>query len=218
VRCDAGAPVFECPDNVVSDPLTVESASLIGGSIGFEVTHGGGCGQHDYALCYGPAFLESQPVQVGLRLIHDAHGDPCDALLSARLRFDLAPLAAAYDEAYQTTGGVIRTPYGDFGFGELDCDERREVVGSQITEALSRAGQECSTAADCAMVSIDTSCTAACGAVIGAASSGELASELAAIDAGTCGGAAAPCAPVIPPCDPPPDVSCVAGRCVSGTL
>jgi hypothetical protein len=52
--------------------------------------------------------MESNPVQVGVKLSHDAKGDSCEALLSRMLRFDLMPLTIAYNNAYQVTSGTLR--------------------------------------------------------------------------------------------------------------
>jgi hypothetical protein len=52
--------------------------------------------------------MESYPVQVGVKLAHDANGDNCKALLSRVLRFDLSPLKAAYSASYQATSGIMK--------------------------------------------------------------------------------------------------------------
>ncbi|HEV2149926.1 MAG TPA: hypothetical protein VGR37_21185 [Longimicrobiaceae bacterium] len=95
------------PDRIPSTPATITSAAMQGDVLVLEVTFGGGCGQHDFALYASNVWLESDPVQVNVALAHDGHGDPCRALLSRELRFDLSPLAAAYRRSYGRGGTVV---------------------------------------------------------------------------------------------------------------
>lgn len=91
-----------------SNPVTITSATVTGDSLELAVTYGGGCRAHAFLLLSDSAWMESYPVQVGVRLAHDNEGDNCKALLSRILRFDLTPLKTAYNAAYHTTSGVIR--------------------------------------------------------------------------------------------------------------
>ena len=91
-----------------ADPVTIHSATVRGDSLELDVAFGGGCRDHMFLLLSDGAWMESNPVQVGVRLAHDARGDNCKALVSRLLRFDLTPLKVAYNAAYQTTTGTIR--------------------------------------------------------------------------------------------------------------
>lgn len=53
---------------------------------------GGGCRRHEFQLSWDGDVLESHPPQVRLTLSHDANGDPCRAMLTERLQFDLSVL------------------------------------------------------------------------------------------------------------------------------
>jgi hypothetical protein len=91
-----------------ADPVTIRSAEVKGDSLELTVSFGGGCRDHAFVLLADAAWMESYPVQVGVRLAHDARGDSCKALLSRVLRFDLSPLKAAYAASYQAASGIIR--------------------------------------------------------------------------------------------------------------
>jgi hypothetical protein len=91
-----------------SDPVTIVSAEVKGDSLELIVNYGGGCRAQSFLLLSDAAWMESYPVQVGVRVARDAQGDNCKALLSRMLRFDLAPLKAAYNEAYHSTTGILR--------------------------------------------------------------------------------------------------------------
>ena len=91
-----------------SDPVTITSAVVKGDTLELWANYGGGCRAQSFLLLSDAAWMESYPVQVGVRLARDAQGDNCKALLSRMLRFDLTPLKVAYNEAYRTTSGILR--------------------------------------------------------------------------------------------------------------
>jgi len=99
---DADAPQWP------TDPVTIHGVVVKGDSLELSVSFGGGCRDHEFGLLADGAWMESYPVQLGVRLAHDAKGDACRALLSRVLRFDLSPLKAAYHDSYQATSGIIR--------------------------------------------------------------------------------------------------------------
>jgi hypothetical protein len=90
-----------------ADPLILDSARIEGDTLVLEVTHGGGCADHEYAVVAWNGWLESHPVQVGALVAHDGHDDPCDGLLSPTLRFDLRPLKDAYRDAYGPGAAIL---------------------------------------------------------------------------------------------------------------
>lgn len=87
-------------DGRPADALELTSARVEGGVLTVEVRYGGGCASHDVDAVAWTGWMESNPVQVGVALTHDAHGDACDALLTRALAFDLEPLRRAYQKAY----------------------------------------------------------------------------------------------------------------------
>jgi hypothetical protein len=105
---DASAPHWP------SDPVTIVSATIKSDTLELIANYGGGCQPQSFVLLSDAAWMESYPVQVGVRLGRDAQGDSCKALLSRMLRFDLSPLKAAYNDAYHTTTGVLRLNISGF--------------------------------------------------------------------------------------------------------
>ncbi|MEX1259160.1 MAG: hypothetical protein WEG36_16310 [Gemmatimonadota bacterium] len=95
------------PSRWRADAMSVTSAHIEGDLLHVDVTHGGGCAPHGYAAVAWNGWLESHPVQVGTLLAHNGHDDPCDALISAHLRFDLTPLKEAYRRSYGTASAVL---------------------------------------------------------------------------------------------------------------
>lgn len=91
-----------------SDQVTIQGFTIRGDSLELAVTFGGGCRDHAFTLLSDAAWMESYPVQVGVKLAHDANGDNCKALLSRVLRFDLTPLKAAYAASYQAASGIMK--------------------------------------------------------------------------------------------------------------
>ncbi len=95
------------PDDLRHDAFTIEQAELHGARLHLIVISGGGCREHDYELFMTPAvFMESYPVQANLYLWHDAHDDPCDAIVRDSLVFDLAPIGRLYAQMYGPDGQV----------------------------------------------------------------------------------------------------------------
>jgi hypothetical protein len=76
--------------------------------------YGGGCAVHDFALLVVPIFLESYPVQMSGSLAHDAKGDPCRALVSSDIRFDLSPIKEAYRQSYGVQSDTVHLRIGDW--------------------------------------------------------------------------------------------------------
>lgn len=89
------------------DAIDLHSATVRGDTLRLAVHYGGGCAAHDFGLLLSSSFRESQPVQAPALLAHDAHDDPCDALLSATLLADLRGLAEEWRRAYQADTGTI---------------------------------------------------------------------------------------------------------------
>ena len=90
------------------DSYEVNSISLAGDELTVSVSYSGGCADHDFALCWpDQSFMESAPVQVGLELFHDGHGDPCEAYPTEERTFDLSPLKAEWQAAYGGGSGEI---------------------------------------------------------------------------------------------------------------
>ena len=102
VTSDAGDPRWP------SDPVTIHTAAVKGDSLEFTVSFGGGCRGHTFLLLADGMWMESYPVQTGLRLAHEDNNDNCDALLSRTLKFDLVPLKVAYVNSYGPAPASIR--------------------------------------------------------------------------------------------------------------
>jgi hypothetical protein len=200
-----------------SDPVDIGSAFISGTDLVMSVSYGGGCEQHDHVVCFAPGG-ESDPVWVELKLIHDAHGDSCEALLSTELRFDLAPVVAAHQASYSVDADIIRTSFGVLGYGELACEQR--VTASQIEVSnVPVDGASCEQDSDCIIANNDTACQARCGVVTSKTQATELEARIEVINAGFCASYEQDCGPVIiPPCDPPSEPYCEDGRCVQAGL
>lgn len=77
------------------DPVAVTRFEVKGNTLEADVSHSGGCAQHTYSLAWGGKLQDPQaaPPVAELVLVHDAHGDQCEALLTVTRSFDLSPLA-----------------------------------------------------------------------------------------------------------------------------
>lgn len=90
------------------DPVIV-----VGDELRVEVGYGGGCEDHAFQICWDGSFMESEPVQARIDLLHDAKGDGCEAYVTDELSFDLNPLRLAWQSAYGGAGGEIVLRLGE---------------------------------------------------------------------------------------------------------
>jgi hypothetical protein len=101
-----------------ADPLQIRGASADGSVLLVDVSYGGGCAAHDLDAVAWTGWMESHPVQVGVAVAHDAHGDACKALVNRSLRFDLEPLRKAYQRAYGAAPATLVLRIQAAGTGE----------------------------------------------------------------------------------------------------
>lgn len=94
------------------DEVDVMKATLDAPILTVEVRYGGGCARHDFDLVALPGWRESWPVQVDVDLAHEGHDDPCDALPTQAVRFDLTALRESYVEAYGAGPGAVALHLG----------------------------------------------------------------------------------------------------------
>jgi hypothetical protein len=100
-------PVVASPTGQRFDAAIIDSARVTQDVLQVFVQYGGGCRTHQFALISSGIFLESYPVRLGLRLAHDAQGDPCRAIKASVERFDLRPVRQAYQASYGQGGPII---------------------------------------------------------------------------------------------------------------
>jgi hypothetical protein len=87
-------PIGSCRATPATDAYSLGEVSLDGELLVAELTSSGGCAAHTFAACWDGEVAKSDPPQVFVTLSHDAHGDPCDALLNHEVRIDLARIRA----------------------------------------------------------------------------------------------------------------------------
>ena len=87
------------PAELKLDPFSLGNATISGNTLTINLSHGGGCAEHEYELFMSPGtFLESFPVQANLYLRHNANGDICRALITKDITFDLTPIAELHGQ------------------------------------------------------------------------------------------------------------------------
>lgn len=230
--CPLGAPVFPCPTDgdIDTDRINVARWFIVGDKLTLNIIHGGGCGQHDYALCYvdfeadlaaRTGFIYTdypRYFEVKLNLIHDAHEDSCLGLISETLEFDLTPIANLYLEASQSDHGMVETPFGFYVFGEATCEERSrsmEIVASDIPNQFN----DCSSDDDCMLHALSTGCYTDCRkGVINLSYRDEFEEIMDELSDSICGDYQADGCPPPPLLDCGlPALACIDGRCTIPT-
>lgn len=95
------------------DQISMTSAIVRNDSLVIDVTYSGGCADHVVRLIASNYWLESLPVQLYAVLAHDDGDDPCDAIVSSTVAFDLEPLRDSYHDSYGPPGDVIIRVFAD---------------------------------------------------------------------------------------------------------
>ena len=94
-------------DQWVDNPYTFNSATITDDTLTISVAYGGGCETHEFTLLAEPAFMESDPVGLGISIVHNANNDPCERWVEEDYHFDLTPIKTMYQQAYQQNAGTV---------------------------------------------------------------------------------------------------------------
>ena len=64
-----------------NSPFEITEATISGDIFEIAVRYGGGCAEHQFEIYWNSRYLESEPPQVDLHLVHNDNDDSCEALL-----------------------------------------------------------------------------------------------------------------------------------------
>ena len=78
-------------------PLQIIDANVLGDTLAIQISYTGGCRTHEFQLLDTGIATKSIPPQHLLRLVHILSDDPCEALVTKMLFYDLLPLKNKYD-------------------------------------------------------------------------------------------------------------------------
>jgi len=106
------------------DAARIEAASVTDDVLTLTLTYGGGCREHRLGMVTGTDLGSSNPPYTLLRLVHDAGGDACEALIRRTVTVRLDPLADLL------RGAGIRA----VRFELVEPGERRSGVGELLYE------------------------------------------------------------------------------------
>lgn len=84
----------------IGDPFNLQNFEIRDDSALVTVSYSGGCKQHTFEVIWSENYEKSNPPSTGLLLLHNAHGDACEALITETLSFSLGDLLGQV--AYET--------------------------------------------------------------------------------------------------------------------
>jgi len=88
------------------DPYNINEVFLTeDGQLNMNISHSGGCAEHEYQLLQDPSFCGTPPIYISMKLSHNANLDPCEAWINRDLCFDISTIYEGY-EADQVTIGL----------------------------------------------------------------------------------------------------------------
>jgi len=93
-------------DAAQTDEYEMDYAYIKGDTLNVIVKYGGGCGLANFRLITNGLFMESHPVQLDVILSFNDE-DPCEALITKQICFNILQLATLYNDSYQTGHGTI---------------------------------------------------------------------------------------------------------------
>lgn len=86
--------------NISGDAYSFQMVNVVNNCLHLIVSYGGGCANHDFEMRWNGALMESMPPQAQIVLYHNGNQDPCDAIRSEHLFFDLNELDPTH--SYET--------------------------------------------------------------------------------------------------------------------
>lgn len=105
---------WRSPSLLQKDPVTIQRGEIHEDTLRVTVSFSGGCGNHEFKFYMQPTFMESFPVQANLYLQHSDLEDPCDAIISENLDFDIRLIAELYKDMYGGYDKINLNIYGHF--------------------------------------------------------------------------------------------------------
>ena len=102
------------PARLQKDSVILHHVELREDILTITAAFGGGCGDHEFRLFMQPAFMKSMPVQANLYFQHTDLGDPCDAIISEDISFNIRKIADLYRDMFGSYSEITLNVYGYF--------------------------------------------------------------------------------------------------------
>ncbi|MEM1408509.1 MAG: hypothetical protein AAGG59_17125 [Bacteroidota bacterium] len=74
---------------IESDPFDLLRVSIVAKTLKIEVSYGGGCREHIFELVWPEVITTVFPPDIAVKLTHESNDDPCFAIITETLEFDL---------------------------------------------------------------------------------------------------------------------------------
>lgn len=109
---DQNKPKSDCPSlmqennegQYPNDYLIINSVSSQDNELNLNISHSGGCEDHEYELIQEPLFCGTPPIYISIYLSHNSNNDPCEAWITEDLCFDLSTVFENFPEDDITIG------------------------------------------------------------------------------------------------------------------
>lgn len=95
-------PAGRCADPLWFDSVRIEDDRLVAA-----LRHGGGCGDHEFALFADRGFAKTNPPTIDCRLVHHNLGDLCEAIVADTVCFDLRRIGELCDGIFGDCGEIV---------------------------------------------------------------------------------------------------------------
>jgi hypothetical protein len=137
--------LLACGDRALADDVTFSDAEIRGSLLHVSREQASGCFPR---LCWDEGFKESHPVQASLRVVKGAEPRVCKGAAHAYARFDLSPVADAFERVYPGAPVEVQVGLSGFKNGQLALYDR----AAENIACASRSVATCSDDARCRVV------------------------------------------------------------------
>ena len=102
----------ECPDIILSnyeeeypnDYILINSVSVQEQELNLNVSHSGGCEEHEYQLIQDPLFCGTAPIYIAIHISHNNNNDLCEAWITKDICFNISPIYDGFPNDVITIG------------------------------------------------------------------------------------------------------------------
>jgi hypothetical protein len=125
-----------------SDPFYLESIVIHGTTADIVVSYSGGCETHTFEVVWDGNITNTNPLSIDLILLHDAHGDMCEAFITETISVDLVELLDSIpfnDISINVLNGFTIDDSTSYDGTPFDFEES-EICNIEVTAAEALCG------------------------------------------------------------------------------
>jgi hypothetical protein len=113
-------PALGLGEDAFGEPLRINKVEVEQNTLSTTIVYGGGCRHHSFELQNTKPFQPSDTSTMKAQILHDAHGDTCEQLISRTLQFDISEWTRAHSTLTNQNSGTFQIHIEDYGNVEVE--------------------------------------------------------------------------------------------------